>query len=169
MIDDAHPELLSDTDHQSFMQRALQLAQTAAEQGEVPIGAVVVYRNRVVGEGYNQTITTLDPSAHAEMVAIRQAAQELGNYRLVDCTVYVTIEPCSMCAGLLVHSRIDRLVFGATEPKAGAICSASQVSEQAHFNHQFEVISGVLADECSAIMSRFFRERRERKKALKQR
>ena len=116
-----------------------------------------------------QTITALDPSAHAEMLAIRQAAQSLGNYRLVDCTLYVTIEPCSMCAGLLVHSRISGLVFGATEPKAGAICSATDIKAQSHFNHQFDVVSGVLADECSAIMSRFFRERRDRKKALKQR
>lgn len=155
------------TSDEAYMKTALALAERASEAGEVPIGAVVVYQGRIIGEGFNQTITTLDPSAHAEMVAIREAAKTIGNYRLVDCTLYVTIEPCSMCVGLLVHSRISRLVFGATEPKAGAVCSASRVQEQAHFNHQFTIDSGVLAAECSAIMSRFFRERRERKKALK--
>jgi tRNA(adenine34) deaminase len=151
------------------MKRALELASVAYEQGEVPIGAVVVHQNTIVGEGYNQTITSLDPSAHAEMVAIRQAAKAIGNYRLVDCTLYVTIEPCSMCAGLLVHSRVSNLVFGALEPKAGAICSAVNIDDQVHFNHQFSVTRGILADRCSDMMSRFFQERRERKKALKKR
>jgi tRNA(adenine34) deaminase len=158
----------SDLQHENYMRRALELADVAFGKGEIPIGAVIEYQGRVIGEGYNQTITTLDPSAHAEMVAIRAAAKEIGNYRLVDCTLYVTIEPCSMCTGLLVHSRISHLVFGAVEPKAGAICSATQLEEQTHFNHQFDITGGVLAEQCSEIISRFFKERRERKKALRQ-
>ena len=150
-----------------YMRRALELADVAFENGEVPIGAVVVHEGKIIGEGYNQTITTLDPSAHAEMVAIRNASKTIGNYRLVDATLYVTIEPCSMCTGLLIHSRISRLVFGAHEPKAGAIESATQVADQGHFNHQFLIESGILTDECSGIMSRFFKERRARKKALR--
>ncbi|EAR08549.1 tRNA adenosine(34) deaminase TadA [Reinekea blandensis] len=152
---------------EDYMRAALQQAEQAYRAGEVPIGAVVTYQDRIIGEGYNQTITQLDPSAHAEMLAIRAAAQAIGNYRLVGCTLYVTIEPCTMCVGLLVHSRIDCLVFGAPEPKAGAIRSASCVHEQAHFNHEFEIRSGVLAEDCSGTMSRFFRERRLRQKALK--
>lgn len=155
--------------HETYMQRALALADMAAEQGEVPIGAVVVLNGEIIGEGYNQTITGLDPSAHAEMVAIRQAAQRIGNYRLVDCTLYVTIEPCSMCTGLLVHSRIAQLVFGATESKAGAICSAVKIDHQVHFNHRFDIISGILADQCAQKMSDFFSVRRAAKKALKKR
>ena len=151
------------------MRRALELAGFAFEEGEVPIGAVVVYQEQIVGEGYNRTITDFDPSAHAEMIAIRQAARHLGNYRLVDCELYVTVEPCSMCAGLLVHSRVKRLIFGALEPKAGAVCSAVKIEEQTHFNHRFEITSGVLATDCALIMSRFFQQRREQKKALKQR
>ena len=150
------------------MRRALELADLASEQGEIPIGAVVVLNDQIVGEGYNQTITTLDPSAHAEMVAIRAAAKHIGNYRLVDCSLYVTIEPCSMCAGLLVHSRISRLVFGANEPKAGAICSATIIDDQSHFNHRFDITAGVLAEACSAKMSCFFASRRQLKKALRQ-
>ena len=155
--------------HEIFMRRALELADVASEQGEVPIGAVVVQDGKIIGEGFNQTITGLDPSAHAEMVAIRAAAKYIGNYRLVGCSLYVTIEPCSMCTGLLVHSRINTLVFGAEEPKAGAICSAVDIATQSHFNHQFAIFGGVLADECAAKMSQFFKMRRERKKALRAR
>jgi len=158
--------LIKNDEH--YMRRALELADFASAQGEIPIGAVVVLNGKVIGEGYNQTITGLDPSAHAEMVAIRAAAKHIGNYRLVDCSLYVTIEPCSMCTGLLVHSRISRLVFGAFEPKAGAICSATNIDEQSHFNHRFDVTNGVLEDECSGKMSRFFSDRRERKRALRQ-
>lgn len=153
---------------QMFMRRALELADIAAEHGEVPVGAVVVHDGKIIGEGYNQPITSLDPSAHAEMVAIRAAAKHIGNYRLVDCTLYVTVEPCTMCTGLLVHSRIGRLVFGARESKAGAICSAMDVQQLEHLNHKFFIESGVLADECSARMTAFFQERRERKKQLRQ-
>jgi tRNA(adenine34) deaminase len=160
--------MLVEEQHQHYMRRALELADVAYSKGEIPIGAVVVYQDNIIGEGYNQTITSLDPSAHAEMVAIREAAKTIGNYRLVDCRLYVTIEPCSMCTGLLVHSRISELVFGAVEPKAGAIYSASNVSEQAYFNHRFTVTSDILAEQCSDIMSRFFKERRKHKKALRQ-
>lgn len=155
--------------HETYMQRALELADMAAGQGEVPIGAVVVLNGEIIGEGYNQTITGLDPSAHAEMVAIRQAAKHIGNYRLVDCSLYVTIEPCSMCTGLLVHSRIAQLVYGANESKAGAICSAVNFDQQVHFNHRFNIISGILADQCAQKMSDFFSLRRAAKKALKNR
>lgn len=152
-----------------WMRQALALADEAAKLGEVPIGAVVVQDGQCIGEGFNRTITDIDPSAHAEMVALRQAAQKVGNYRLVDATLYVTIEPCTMCVGLLVHSRIGRLVFGAAEPKAGAVCSASKVNEQLHFNHQFDVHSGIFAEEASAKMSDFFQHRRAMKKALRRR
>lgn len=151
-----------------YMSRALQLAKLAADASEVPIGALVVYEGAVVGEGYNQTISTLDPSAHAEMVAIRHAAKAIGNYRLVGCTLYVTVEPCTMCVGLLVHSRISRLVYGTPEPKAGAIVSALPIESQSHFNHQFDITSGVLAQPCADIMSSFFQQRRAAKKVLKQ-
>ena len=149
------------------MQRALELADIAYGQGEVPIGAVVVYNGKIVGEGSNQMITSLDPSAHAEMVAVRAAAKTIGNYRLNGCTLYVTIEPCTMCAGMIVHSRIDRVVFGAIEPKAGAVQSAMKLFDAPHFNHVVQVEGGILENECSEIMSRFFQERREKKKALK--
>ncbi|MFC3702028.1 tRNA adenosine(34) deaminase TadA [Reinekea marina] len=154
--------------HELYMQRALALAQQAASEGEIPIGAVVVIEDRIVGEGYNQTIQRSDPSAHAEMVAIRAAATHINNHRLVNSTLYVTIEPCTMCAGLLVHSRIEQLVFGAREPKAGAVCSAMNVNDQTHFNHNFQVIEGVLAQDCAHVMSSFFKARRQQKKALKQ-
>lgn len=153
--------------HEFYMQRALELAKQAANIGEVPIGAVVVINDVIVGEGYNQTILTNDPSAHAEMVAIRAAAKSQKNHRLVNSSLYVTIEPCTMCAGLLVHGRIDQLVFGAREPKAGAVCSALNINEQTHFNHRFRVIEGVLAESCAQVMSDFFKQRRARKKALK--
>ncbi|TXR53323.1 tRNA adenosine(34) deaminase TadA [Reinekea thalattae] len=152
---------------QHYMHRALGLADKAEQLGEVPIGAVVVYQDEVIGEGFNQSITSLDPSAHAEMVAIRAAAKHIGNYRLVDCTLYVTLEPCTMCMGLLIHSRISRLVYGAVEPKAGAISSTLNIHSLTHFNHRFDITSGVLAEQCSTKMSNFFKERRARKKQLK--
>lgn len=153
--------------HEFYMLRALELAKQAASIGEVPIGAVVVIADEIVGEGYNQTISTNDPSAHAEMVAIRAAAKSQKNHRLVNSSLYVTIEPCTMCAGLLVHSRIEQLVFGAREPKAGAVCSALNINEQSHFNHRFRVIEGVLAESCAQVMSDFFADRRAQKKAQK--
>lgn len=150
------------------MRLALEQAQCAYEAGEVPVGAVVVSAGVVIGVGFNQPITTLDPSAHAEMVAIRAAAQQVGNYRLPGATLYVTVEPCTMCTGLLIHSRIERLVYGASEPKAGAIISALQLPQQPFFNHHMQVTGGVMADECAALMSSFFAMRRAAKKRLQQ-
>ena len=154
-------------DDSHFMRLALAQAQQAFAAGEVPVGAVVVHDGQVVAEGFNEPIGRLDPSAHAEMVAIRNAAQAVGNYRLSGATLYVTVEPCTMCAGLLVHSRIERLVYGTTEPKSGAVQSNLQLFESGPYNHHLEVTGGVLEDECAALMSRFFAERRERQKALK--
>lgn len=145
-----------------FMRLALAEAEQGALLGEVPVGAVLVVNGSVVGKGFNQPISSHDPSAHAEMVAIRQAAEALGNYRLPGATLYVTLEPCTMCAGLLVHSRIARLVYGASEPRAGAVISRSQTLEQPWFNHRMLVEGGVLAEECGAVLREFFRQRRAR-------
>ena len=142
------------------MAQAVSLAHEACAQGEVPIGAVVVVDGSIVGRGFNQPIKAHDATAHAEIVALRQASQRLGNYRLPDATVYVTVEPCMMCAGALVHSRVRRLVIGASEPKAGAIFSHALVTSE-WLNHQIEVTHGVLADECGALLSRFFAQRRQ--------
>lgn len=142
------------------MRYALNLAEQAESKGEVPVGAVVVKDNVVVGEGFNQPISACDPSAHAEIMALRDAASNLGNYRLVDCTLYVTIEPCTMCAGALVHGRIKRLVYGAAEPRAGVIESNLELFAQSHLNHYVACEGGILADACSAIMSGFFKNRR---------
>ncbi len=149
------------------MAMAMELARVAGELGEVPVGALVVREGVVIGEGYNQPITTLDPTAHAEMVAIRDATRRIGNYRLTGATLYVTLEPCTMCFGALVHSRISRLVYGADEPKAGAIVSALTLPESAVFNHVFEREGGVLAGPCGAMLSDFFALRRAAKKRLK--
>ncbi|SNY54645.1 tRNA-adenosine deaminase [Arsukibacterium tuosuense] len=154
------------TDHQ-WMAKALQLAAKAEEAGEVPVGAVIVKDNLLIGEGYNQMISLNDPSAHAEMQAVRQAGQQLQNYRLTDCTLYVTLEPCSMCAGMLVHSRLARLVFGASDYKTGAAGSVMNLVQHPQLNHQLEVTGGVLAEECAARLSAFFQRRRQEKKAAK--
>lgn len=154
-------------DDVTAMRRALAQARLAFDAGEVPVGAVVVQDGQVLAEGFNQPIGRLDPSAHAEMIAIRAAATAVGNYRLTGATLYVTVEPCTMCAGLLVHSRIQRLVYGAPEPKSGAVVSNLQLFDQGPYNHRLEVTGGVLEGECSELMSRFFAERRERQKALR--
>lgn len=143
-----------------FMRLALAQAQQAAALGEVPVGAVLVRHGQVIGCGFNQPISSHDPSAHAEMVAVRQAATSAGNYRLPEATLYVTLEPCTMCAGLLVHSRITRLVYGASEPRSGAVVSRAQVLAQPWLNHHVEVEGGVLAEECGALLRAFFRGRR---------
>ncbi|MDP2716375.1 tRNA adenosine(34) deaminase TadA [Rheinheimera sp.] len=153
---------------EDWMQHAIALAAKAELQGEVPVGAVLVKDKVLLGEGWNQMISLNDPSAHAEMQAIRAAAAKIGNYRLPDCTLYVTLEPCSMCAGLMVHSRIKRLVFGATDLKTGAAGSVLNVVQQVQFNHQLEVVSGVLAAECATQLSAFFKRRRQEQKAAKQ-
>jgi len=147
-----------------WMSKALALAQQAAAAGEVPVGAVLIFNDVLVGEGSNRAITTNDPTAHAEIVALRHAAYHLQNYRLPDTTLYVTLEPCTMCVGALVHARIKRLVFGALEPKAGAVCSRFHLLQQKGFNHQLEFHQGILESECSQILSDFFQQRREQKK-----
>jgi len=147
------------------MREALALAAQGAALGEVPVGAVLVHEGQIVGRGFNCPISQHDPSAHAEMVAVRDAAQALQNYRLPGVTLYVTLEPCSMCAGLIVHSRIQRVVYGATEPKAGVVVSRGQFFEQAFLNHRVLVEGGVLAEECGAVLSEFFRQRRQKGRA----
>jgi len=147
------------------MREALALAAQGAAVGEVPVGAVLVHEGQIVGRGFNCPISQHDPSAHAEMVAVRDAAQALQNYRLPGVTLYVTLEPCSMCAGLIVHSRIQRVVYGATEPKAGVVVSRGQFFEQAFLNHRVLVEGGVLAEECGAVLSEFFRQRRQKGRA----
>ncbi|WP_191922836.1 tRNA adenosine(34) deaminase TadA [Pantoea agglomerans] len=151
-----------------WMRHALDLARRAWEQGEVPVGAVLVQNARVIGEGWNRPIGQHDPTAHAEIMALRQGGKVLENYRLLDTTLYVTLEPCVMCAGAMVHSRISRLVYGAHDIKSGAAGSLLDVLGHPGMNHQVELESGVLAEECAAMLSDFFRMRREQKKALRQ-
>jgi len=146
--------------HDVYMNRALELAAQAESFGEVPVGAVLVHNGTIIGEGFNQVITLSDPSAHAEAQAIRAAGAAIGNYRLVDTTLYVTLEPCAMCAGLITHARVKTLVFGATDPRTGATGTAIEVINHPSMNHRVEVIGGVLADACGAILRQFFRQRR---------
>ena len=143
-----------------WMARALALASKAESVGEVPIGAVVVLDNEIIGEGYNQTISLNDPTAHAEIVALRQAAKAVANHRVVNADLYVTIEPCTMCAGALVQGRIARLIFGAAEPRAGAVGSSTNVLENSDLNHRVDVVSGVCAQAAASLMSNFFKARR---------
>ena len=142
------------------MEEALRAAQRALEAGEVPVGAVVVCNGEVVGRGWNRTITDNDPTAHAEIVALREAGRNLGNYRLADCELFATIEPCAMCAGALVHARIRRLVYGADDPKAGAVHSVLEVINHPSLNHKMELRGGVLAEKSAEILQEFFRKRR---------
>ena len=153
---------------QNYMRLALEQGQLAYDCGEVPVGAVVVFAGQVIGRGYNKPITSLDPSAHAEVVALRDAAKNIGNYRLPGSTLYVTVEPCTMCTGLLVHSRIERLVYGTSEPKSGVIESAMCLLDRPFYNHKIDILGGVLATEASTLMSDFFTMRRESKRKLKQ-
>ena len=146
--------------HEFYMRAALEEARKGFDAGEVPVGAVVVADGRIIGRGYNQPIGGHDPTAHAEVVAIRAAAREIGNYRLVGSTLYVTIEPCLMCVGAMVHARVGTLVFGAAEPKAGAVVSSCRAHELPSLNHRLEVLGGVLEDDCRAIIQEFFRGRR---------
>jgi len=148
---------------EQFMRRALQLAEQAATVGEVPVGALVVANGEVIGEGYNQPISSCDPTGHAEIIAMRNAATALGNYRLSGCDLYVTIEPCTMCVGAMIHGRIGRIVFGAAEPRAGALESQLKLMDSSHFNHSIEWQGGGLAEECGAIISDFFRAKRVKK------
>ncbi|KTB75264.1 tRNA-specific adenosine deaminase [Pseudomonas amygdali pv. morsprunorum] len=161
------PQIIDRSKDQDFMREALALAAQGALLGEVPVGAVVVQNGEIIGRGYNCPISASDPSAHAEMVAIRDAARALDNYRLPGSTLYVTLEPCSMCAGLIVHSRVARVVYGALEPKAGIVQSQGQFFSQGFLNHRVLFEGGVLGEECGAMLSEFFRMRRAAKDADK--
>ncbi|MDO7901928.1 tRNA adenosine(34) deaminase TadA [Pseudomonas sp. K1(2024)] len=154
------PQIIDRSRDEEFMRLALTLAAQGAALGEVPVGAVLVQHGEVLGQGFNRPIIDSDPSAHAEMIAIRAAAQAANNYRLPGSTLYVTLEPCSMCAGLIVHSRIERVVFGALEPKAGVVQSQGQFFTQGFLNHRVLFEGGVLAEACGAILSEFFKARR---------
>jgi tRNA(adenine34) deaminase len=151
---------VAETGHEAFMRAALEQARLAAHAGEVPVGAVVVSAGEVVGAGFNQPIGSHDPTAHAEVVAIRAAAARVGNYRLTGATLYVTVEPCLMCVGAMVHARIRTVVFGATEPKAGAVVSTLAAHELPSLNHRMTAVGGVLEDECREVIQAFFRDRR---------
>ena len=143
-----------------YMSQALELAKQAAKAGEVPVGAIVVADDQVIGQGYNRSITNCDPTAHAEIVALRDAAKFIGNYRLVDCDLYVTIEPCAMCVGAMVHARIRRVIFGALEPRAGALVSQLKLMDKSYFNHSIEWQGGVLEQDCAGLIKDFFKCRR---------
>jgi tRNA(adenine34) deaminase len=145
---------------EQFMRAALEQAALAETAGEVPIGAVIVCDGKIIARGFNRNLLDHDPSAHAEMVALREAARVLQNHRLSGCEMFVTMEPCAMCAGALVHSRISRLVYGASDPKAGAVSSVLQVLNHPKLNHQMNVTSGVLAEQCSEMVQAFFRKKR---------
>ena len=152
---------MSNSDDKRYMEFALDEAQKAFEIEEVPIGAVVIYENEVIGSGYNLRESENDPTAHAEIIALREAATSLSSWRLADCTLYVTIEPCPMCAGALLQARVDRVVYGADDPKAGAVNSLYNFLDDVRFNHQVEVKKGVLVEECRGIIKKFFQRLRK--------
>ena len=145
---------------ETFMQRALSLAEEAAARGEVPVGAVLVRGGDILGEGFNRMISSSDPTAHAEVIALRDAAGRVDNYRLPRTTLYVTIEPCTMCVGAMIHARVQRLVFGAREPRAGVVCSQATMLETEFYNHRVEWAEGILAEQCADLLRAFFRARR---------
>jgi tRNA(Arg) A34 adenosine deaminase TadA len=147
-------------DDEFWMEEALRAAQRALEAGEVPVGAVVIHGGKIVGRGWNRNLTSCDPTAHAEVIALREAGANLGNHRLGDCELFVTIEPCSMCAGALVHARVKRLIYGADDPKAGAVHSVMEVLNHPRLNHRTEVRGGVLAGRSAELLQSFFRSRR---------
>ena len=149
---------------QRFMRKAIDAAAIAEENGDVPIGAVIVHKNQIIAKAYNQREQLADPTAHAEIIALTQAAAFLESWRLHDCTIYVTLEPCPMCAGALVLARIDRLVYGCDDPKTGACKSLYNIVQDDRLNHRLEVTSEVLADECSSILSEFFSKKRSKTK-----
>jgi tRNA(adenine34) deaminase len=159
-----HPPLLNGNNNsdncEHWLGKALQLAQRAVAEQEVPVGAVVVYNNEIIGEGWNQPISKCDPSAHAEILALRQSAQRLGNYRLVDAELYVTLEPCAMCLGAMLQARIAKLIFGAFDPKAGAVCSVFRILDAPQLNHRIQWQGGVFAEESAALLKNFFQSRR---------
>jgi tRNA(adenine34) deaminase len=155
------------SEDEKYMRRAIELASRGEALGEVPVGAVIVSNGEVIGEGFNQPISRHDPTAHAEIVAIRMAAEREQNYRLVGATLYVTLEPCTMCVGALIHARIARLVYGTTEPKAGVVESRSELLKSDFFNHRLKYVGGVCALECQQQLSYFFQNRREKIKQKK--
>jgi len=143
-----------------WMEEAIRAAQRALEMGEVPVGAVVVCEKKIVGRGWNRNLADRDPTAHAELVALREAGSNVGNHRLGDCELFATIEPCAMCAGAMIHARLKRLVYGADDPKAGAVHSVLQVLNHPGLNHHMEVRGGILAGKCAELLQEFFRSRR---------
>lgn len=155
-----HPSGIDPASDELWMEEALRCAQRALEIGEVPVGAVVVHEAQIIGRGWNRNIAGFDPTAHAEVMALREAGVTLGNHRLGDCDLFVTIEPCAMCAGAMVHARIRRLVYGSDDPKAGAVHSVMQVLNHPQLNHRIEVRSGVLAGRSAEVLQTFFRDRR---------
>ncbi|MCA9108487.1 MAG: tRNA adenosine(34) deaminase TadA [Planctomycetaceae bacterium] len=157
MIDSLHNLLQP---HEQWMRRALDLAQRAYEENEVPVGAVIVHEERVIGEGYNQREALNDPTAHAEMIAITQAAETLGSWRLIDCVLYVTLEPCPMCAGAIVQARLPTVIYGTTDRKAGACHSLYQLTEDSRLNHQATVLGGVMREESKRLLQDFFQAQR---------
>jgi tRNA(adenine34) deaminase len=154
--------MLREQEDRHWMSEAIAEAQKAEQIGEVPIGAVIVKNNEIIGRGYNLRETRFDPTAHAEMVAIRDACDRLGAWRLLDCTLYVTLEPCPMCAGALVQSRVKRVVYGTTDPKAGCAGTLMNLLQEPRFNHETELTSGILQTECAALLTQFFRRLRGR-------
>jgi len=152
---------MTESGHERWMLAALKQAEIAMRLGEVPVGAVVVMDDAVVATGFNQSISMVDPTAHAEMVALRAAARAVGNYRLTGATLYVTVEPCLMCVGAMVHARVGTLVYGAAEPKWGAICSTIAAHEAPGLNHRLEIVSSVCEEACRALIQSFFKERRK--------
>jgi len=166
MIDRAseYPTPRTTEEHRRYMKLALQEAQQGFEEDEVPVGAVIVHAGRVVAAAHNQREQLCDPTAHAEMIAITQAADSLGSWRLEGCTLYVTLEPCPMCAGAIVQARIPLVVYGAGDPKAGAVRSLYRLLEDQRLNHRCQVIEGILAEECGQILTRFFQRQREQGK-----
>jgi tRNA(adenine34) deaminase len=163
IVTNDQPPMINDrsSPDELLMEAALRAAQRALDAGEVPVGAVVVHNGQIIAEGWNRNLTGNDPTAHAEIIALREAGAIVGNHRLGDCELFATIEPCAMCAGALVHARIKRLVYGAEDPKAGAVHSVMQVLNHPQLNHRIEVKGGVLAGRCAEMLQSFFRERRQ--------
>ncbi|MGO4539430.1 tRNA adenosine(34) deaminase TadA [Paenibacillus sp. 2TAB19] len=154
--------MIRELEDQAWMTEAIAEARKAEQIGEVPIGAIIVRNNEIIGRGYNLRETHNDPTAHAEMVAIRDATERIGAWRLLDCTLYVTLEPCPMCAGAIVQSRVKRVVYGTTDPKAGCAGTLMNLLQEPRFNHETELTSGILQQECASLLTQFFRKLREK-------
>lgn len=161
-MDELNQTDMQETIDKRFMASAIDQANIAGENGDVPVGAVIVHQNQIIAKGYNQRHQLNDPTAHAEIIALTAAAEYIGNWRLEGCTIYVTLEPCSMCAGALVLARIDRLVFGCSDPKAGACGSLYNIVQDQRLNHRVEITKGILAEDCSLILQDFFQQRRSK-------